>query len=110
MPDILLASGSRATVMSTMVDSEIERGHAVTTHRVCGDILGRVSASEIGISIPEETVAGSDYLKNAVAMVEGKVQRVCAWASSSICVVMGIQPSGIVCSPIPVVIITDSSI
>ena len=76
MPDISFAGGSRATVMSTMVDSEIERGHAVTTHRVCGDILGRVSASEIGISIPQETIADSDSLNNAVDMVDSKVQRV----------------------------------
>ena len=73
MPDILLAGGSIATAMSTMVDSEIERGHAVATHCVCGGILEGASASEIGISIPQETVADSDGLNNTVPVVDGKV-------------------------------------
>ena len=76
MPDISFAGSSIATAMSTMVDSEMERRNAVATHCVCGGILEGVSASEIGISIPQETVADSDYLKNAVAMVDSKVQRV----------------------------------
>ena len=76
MPDILLAGGSIATAMSTMVDSEIERGHAVATHCVCSGICWNIGASIIGISIPKETVADSDGLNNTVLVVDGKVQRV----------------------------------
>ena len=82
--------------MSSVVDSEV-KGVNVRARRTCLCVVVDVGASfRIRVSVPGVLFTGRDFKRSIVVLGNSEVQSVCAGASVSVCVVIGICSSRIV--------------
>ena len=101
IPGVIIAGGCVGIVVCAVVDGEIKRYGAVATCCVASGVCWGASTRIIGVSVPNETVAGGNSLNDAVTMVDSQVQGVGTWAAVVVGVVVGMYSRRIVVNFVP---------
>ena len=84
MPLVAVAGGLRLDGSVAIVHHQVQRGGAVATSGVGGDVGSRVGAGGVEVAVPLVAVAGGLRLDGSVAVVHRQVQRYGAVATSDV--------------------------
>ncbi len=73
MPYVTVADCGRTTVMSTVVDGEVERYRAVAPINIASGSRRGAGASTVGGSVPRQAVARGDGISGSNAIVDNQM-------------------------------------